>query len=385
MVSGSVVLCLSFMNRYRLHRVLASLALSVLAGCCNRRPAPAPPLTPMDITGSSITLHLHDVPADQAFTELFRQAKWSPKSDPADLRDPLGPVKVSVDADHEPFWKVFLPLALKTGVGLEAQGYGPLGSDVNMAEYRLAWGVPMPTGVKEITGPFLVVATRAGRTAYYNQIELELQVLVEPRWVVLNHTSQVRVLEAVDQNGNSLVFDPPIEDQYPTFGATFSKAILRVADPPSHRLVRFRAEMDAVVATRTTQMVIDDVTQAAPRSMVVDATKFTFAGCNGAGDDWDVSLRTSDDHRADKRQLGADAYCTVRAFDAAGRELHAIFGREMKMESSHSAQTVIAFTDRFTCSPAGPPYKLVWTLKTTPKRIVVPILLKNVPLDFEGR
>jgi hypothetical protein len=155
---------------------------------------------------SRITLRLVDVPIKQAYAELARQAGTTFVSMPPNLLDSLDG-RVTLEADRQRFWEVFLALREQTGLDFVSSGEGlrlaSLGNGVGGA----------PVSIHEA---FLVRAESAslshsinyGRGGSHSGFSLQLAVLPEPKLAVSGGmTAGLRIESCLDDNGNELA-DP---------------------------------------------------------------------------------------------------------------------------------------------------------------------------------
>ena len=142
---------------------------------------------------------------------MFRQARWANHVSADDFKNDTN--KLTIDADHQPFWKVFPPLADQCGYGLGM---------VTATEPGLVRQGPMPDGPSDIEGAFMTVATQL---SYMHSVALstnqfrdnlsfalEVTIYAEPKIQLLQLSRQVKVIQAVDDHGNSLLPDGPIDD-----------------------------------------------------------------------------------------------------------------------------------------------------------------------------
>ncbi len=166
-------------------------------------------------TGASlVSVSLKGVPAADAFAEVTRQARAALPTDPPGLLAQPPAKRVSLEADHRPFWEVMQSLCAQTGVEP-----GPIMRQNRDAGLGLSRGDPAwqdrPTTV---AGPLLVRADRITRTStvqlkaprdVMREFNISLTVYAEPKLRVLDYSGALRLEEVVDERGNSLI--PPAD------------------------------------------------------------------------------------------------------------------------------------------------------------------------------
>jgi hypothetical protein len=162
-----------------------------------------------------VTLNLDDVPAQQAVAELARQARAPLPTDPPNLLTAKSTKRVSLHADHRPFWEVMQDLCRQAD--LEVTSITRHNRDVGLGLARgdADWmDKPIVLG-----GPLLIRADHLMRVSTIrlkpprNTVEefsIALTVFAEPKLKVLDYSAVLRLEEAVDDQGNSLI--PPEEN-----------------------------------------------------------------------------------------------------------------------------------------------------------------------------
>jgi hypothetical protein len=180
------------------------------------------------VGASVVTLKLTGVPASKAFEDLFRQADAALQTDPPGLFQGKNGLPVSLDVERRPFWDVMQSLCAQAG--LEPTTLHRHGRDVGLglvvagstgglkkgaAGERRSWDDAPIT----LAGPLLIRADRLtvvsnvhmkAPQAIAREFHIMFTAFAEPKLKVLDYSGVVRLDEAVDDRGNSLV---PIDDQ----------------------------------------------------------------------------------------------------------------------------------------------------------------------------
>ena len=187
-----------------------------------------------------VTLHYKNAEPKAVMDDLSRQAggeafSYQPPPDPwKQLQQNVAEkdrMKVTADADRQPFWPTVLRVAAAAGVQPAAGGYGnragptfqwsgqinPGAGGGNNANNANAPEFVPPTPTC-FTGPFMVQAVAANYQLYRNvnfannagnggneSLSLQLQVYAEPKLRVLTAAQIPTVSEAVDGTGKSLL------------------------------------------------------------------------------------------------------------------------------------------------------------------------------------
>jgi hypothetical protein len=166
------------------------------------------------LTGMSpITLRLTNASVADALSEVARQARAPIAVDPPDLlRKSAKPVSLTVE--HRPFWEVMQSLSAQTD--LEVTGITRHNREVGLGLTR--GGTDWMDKPIVLAGPLLIRADRLTRVSTITlkpprdaseEFAISLTVFAEPKLKVLDYSQTVRLEEAVDDRGNSLI--PPDE------------------------------------------------------------------------------------------------------------------------------------------------------------------------------
>jgi hypothetical protein len=223
------------------------------------------------LTGASlVTLKLESVPAADALAELARQARGAIPTEPANLLSRKEMKRVSLDADHRPFWEVMQSLSAQTELAV---------APINRHNHEI--GLGLTSGSTEwmdrpiaLSGPLLIRAdnlVRKSRARLKPPIEVSQEfgisftVFAEPKLKVMDYSTVLRLDEVTDDKGNSLI-PPPDNDAVPAnvdvFGNTRDGntshwelgATLHYPKGAGTTITRFRASATAQVQTRSAML-----------------------------------------------------------------------------------------------------------------------------------
>lgn len=156
-----------------------------------------------------ITLHMKDAPAQTVLSEITRQGHAEIGTWPDYVRQRIN-AKVTIDAEKQPFWLVVRDFCRQAGLAPERVGGGR--NRITLMQRGNAWG-NQPYSNR---GCFFIVAQGAQRshTIDYNNpanrqtsFNINFVCFVDPKVRVTRASRMVKVTEAVDDKGNSLVLD----------------------------------------------------------------------------------------------------------------------------------------------------------------------------------
>jgi hypothetical protein len=337
-----------------------------------------------------VTLHVKDAPVRRAYAELFQQVGLTVESMPDGLlaRDMD---TVTEDADRRPFWDVVRDLQQQTGLEF-AHG----GNDAVIVK-----GARTPLhGPRCIDGPLLFVAT--GFTYDVNLdpdpqrgtgsqlLQLKLQQLDGPGLDILQQSSDVKVVEAVDELGNSLAPIKPqrvIENLTGVAGGWGLTALLHVPDKKiGVRLARFRGTVRMLVETFDKPMEIMNLPAAPAHAVTLGNNTFTFLSCKKAGTQYSITLEVKQEKMVNPH-AGPLLRTHARAYDAAGHELAYTLGSTLAEGTGRLRSVVtvlIAPGEAAEGGKAGPPAKLIWQIPSGTKDIDVPMEFHDLKMDLFG-
>jgi hypothetical protein len=164
------------------------------------------------LTGASlVTLRLSNVPAGEALAQLGRQARATIALEPPDLLGKSAK-SVSLNVERRPFWEVMESLSAQTD--LEVTSVTRHNREIGLGV--TAGGTDWMDKPITLAGPLLIRADRLSRVSTTRlkpprgtteEFTVSLTVFAEPKLRVLDYSQSLRLIEAVDERGNSLV--PP--------------------------------------------------------------------------------------------------------------------------------------------------------------------------------
>jgi hypothetical protein len=319
-----------------------------------------------DAGTSLITLHMKDATPKAAYTELFRQAFAAIHCEPANLLDDPKLPKVTIDADHQPFWTVEQQLARATNIGMGTEVFGT---------FRLQRGTTVAAGPQVISGPLLLVLTRA----LPNQGAGQFAVLVysEPKVRALMLGPQLKIAQAIDNHGNSLTsleaMPMPIPGQM-----CMPIHLQPAAKNPGDHLVHLQATLTVPVTLHPQHLEIDDLMHAAARDIHIGDFTAHFEGCKKSNNWYQLTFSTiGPDPQNRMNQLLQQPVASIQTLDAKG---NALFANGMSYSTGPAGNT-IGFLYQ---TQQAEPHRLILDLPNKMKTIDVPMDFKDVDLLISG-
>ncbi len=181
-------------------------------------PAAGGETTTVALSGTPITLDLQDVDAADAFDALFAQAKGEYGTQPANLladKDNVAPVTLKYDKAQ--FWTVLQDLCKQTGLSLYNSGDGTrmMFSTQNDKDWL--------TRPSVVANGFLIQASNVNRSWNVNlarpadgteTLQVQFFAYPEPSLRVIRSSYQLKLDEATDDDGNSLIPPQNMGDGY---------------------------------------------------------------------------------------------------------------------------------------------------------------------------
>jgi hypothetical protein len=325
---------------------------------------------------SFVTLHVHNAEARSVITDLFHQAFATPRVFPDDLWDEGVMPRVTIDADHQPFWTVMQSISDQTGLFLQPYAEG-------MRLMRNG----MRSGISTVVGPFLISATQITRMQSIQlgrnpnqQSEFSIQMMVwpEPKLVVIQGGGTMEIEEAVDDNGNSLVMAAAGQRRmFIGGGPGFFQMFARLNWPahPGTRIVRLVGKTNFTVQTRSQKFQIDNVLTAKEQTQVLGGATIRFDGAHKIGEMYEVALSTSNAPLFQQMFRG-----NIELQDEQGNTL------EHRGSSAQGNGSEMTFRMQFAPirqSDGGAtesPQRLTWEVPVETKTIAVPFHFENLPM-----
>jgi len=339
---------------------------------------------------SYITLHVRNAPAATVFAELSRQCFAPLATLPENLWTEPGFPTITLNAEHQPFWKVAPQLCQKLGIDFRPAQNG----------MRLMRSGGMQTdGIVKVEGPFLVVANQitysrtrslvAGR-GEQTQFGMNFSVYSEPKLSILRSSGTIQVEQAIDDHGNSLV---PSADQpargwgaFGGFGGWNMYAPLQYPKSnPGARIVKLRGSTGFVIQTESQTIELRDLASIGQTVKVISGMQVTFEDIKKNGDNWQLRFRVAQPNFGgpEWQQLIEGAQSRLQVLDADGNALDHR-GLSTRAENA-TIELALDFArgNRPDGRLCGDPVRLVWVVPTRTREISVPIEFDNLPM-FEG-
>jgi hypothetical protein len=328
---------------------------------------------------SPITLDLNNVPAEQVFAELGRQAH-------AALRAPksLGPLSLKVD--HRPFWEVVEGLCLQHNLEMNGTEFAQNGND---------W-LQKPT---VLAGPLLIRADRLTRQATAHlrppgevdeEFNISLTVYAEPKLRVLDFSSSVKLDDVMDDLGHSLI--PEDEANVDAYGNIRNPstthweigATLHHPKGTGTRIVKFRGQTKLLVQTRAGLL---EVPLAGARNLfkTIEGVRVTVKEADAGH----ATLLVHRDGRTDaewytlRMQLYAGAARLVNdSGQIVARHPNAIDAEEAQDAQRMDVHLKFVAEEEFKSKrrPVSEGLKLIWEFPSQVRELAVPFELPELPI-----
>lgn len=330
---------------------------------------------------SFITIHLKNASTKDVFEELSRQSFADLKPFPENLWEQQKGPAVTLDIEHEPFWKAINQIAASTGVSLNHYGDG----------LRLMRGSGFSAmGPSMVEGPFLVLATRINRSqsvalannAVRSDFSIQLAIYAEPKLKVLE-ASVVSLSEATDDRGNSLL--PAVPQTRGIYGVGANAwnltAPMRYPAHPGTRIAHLKGEANFIVQTASQRLEISNILSAHDETRTIGGLSITLHEIKKNGLGYEVIISTTHEAGGDQWEaMQQSIYRQMKIQDAAGQAF------EYRGMSSRTSSTGSETT--LTLAPLpGPdghesaaPSKLVWEIPTSSAPVSVPFEFTNLAM-----
>ena len=385
--------------------VVALCTMSAWLAGQTTRPGLAPEGPDRLLAPSYVTLHLKDAKADDIFAELSKQcgatiSRISERTFIDDDTVKAASRRISVDIDHKPFWEVMPDLCQQLEIDFRTM----------RPNVGFAARLPLREELADIEGPFLIVADRitysdtrafAAERPEPPRIAVLLNIYPEPKIKVLCRAGKVKLDEATDDHGNSLVpqeGDLP-KDSKPQESWFEPQLVLSVPlrsprQDPGARIAKLTGSTQFVIQTRSEKQQVP-VTKFEPTTKLVLGTSLTFKAFTKEGTDGfllgiKVVLPKSDE-MDDRGLLQTVLRDHLQLLDADGQAF-TYGGFRSFSENKDSIETSIAFYRGYhyrkgengrTVRGAAlqrDPVQFVLDLPTQTTLVAVPIKLKDILL-----
>jgi hypothetical protein len=354
-----------------------------------------------------LTLRLDDVPARDAVAEIARQARAPIPTDPPDLLTGKSSPAVSLRADRRPYWDLMQDLCRQTGLEVTLVTRQNREIGLGLARGTAEWmDKPIALG-----GPLLIRADHLERTsglhlkpplAASGDFSISLTVFAEPKLKVLDYSDVLKLEEAVDDQGNSLI--PPDANDLAANVDTFGNgrdgptsrwgvsAGLHYPKNPGTKITRLRASVNCQVQTRAATLEAP-VAGARNVSRTVEGLRVVIKSIDANRCEVSAFRDARDDAEwyAVRMQLFAG---DARLVDASGRVVARAAGAPDSDEGADGQRVDLRF--RFTRdgvgdgsskekegprpSAAAEAHRFVWEIPVESRRLVVPFEFRDLPM-----
>lgn len=352
--------------------------------------AQSKPAEPQPLPGAKpISLQLVAASPEEAFAELAKQADVQIKPMRPDLWTKADPVELKIENGR--FWPVFMDMCQQANVR-----YNPFSSGSDPRAVQLFSADQGPETItkyprSEAQGCIVVLMSAnrnyaisfANPTQTVNGVGIQAMFLADPG-VDLGSSLQAVVMEAVDENGMSLVLPG---NQQMSYGGQ-SRSLIRnvpmnLAYPANagKKLVRLKAEIRANIITRTDTLTIDSPMDAEPQKKEMAAWSVEFKSAKTVGNMIEVQVAISGKQTAqgmDRKNMW-NLLPSMELVDSQGTHY-----TQIGLGGMGGTPDSMTFTTRFGSpmpgQPLGKPAKLIWTLPVETKEIRLPFEFKDLPI-----
>jgi hypothetical protein len=335
---------------------------------------------------SYITMHLKDADPKLVFQELSRQCYTDLKPFPENLFDQKDLPKITIDIDRQPFWTAMAQISEKTGIDLQ---------QYNEGVRLMRGGFRIASAYSAVQGPFLVVANSITRTqtemlanggGSSSDFCMQLIVYSEPKLHVLSSNSTVKLDEAVDNAGNSLIPTGPDNRGYygGSSGIWNLYSQLKYPDKnPGTRIAKYKGSATFTIQTKSQQIQVPDLTRMKEVTRVIAEVPVIFHDMKKNGEIWELRLSANPQTLGPGRwnQFNTSVQTNLHILDDAGQTL------DQRGMRSRGNGTGIEFTMMYAKSvrptdgrTSGDPSKLLWEVSTASKEVNVQFEFKDLPM-----
>jgi len=345
-----------------------------------------------DSTCSLITLHMKDAPVDAVYSEIARQAGVR-------LAPPAGRSlvpNVSMDVEQQPFWRVIHQLAGQTGFAPAPS----LSADFER-EILLRSNPGWANARSYLSGCVLFVADSVSfnqsysyisQTQTQSSISLRIYAYVDPKVDVLELMA-LRLDEAVDENGKSILIDPRYGGALSGgggIGGLLSGSIrLAFSRDTGKRIARLKGSARFALCTKRETWEVADIRNAKDVVRIMSPGTYTIKGLENQADNPSAYIL-----RIEIEQAGATRSLTPLTIFGAfpnGPRLLDENGRAYQSGGGGGGTAgggPLRYSFRFR-DPAndsqklGPPARLIWNIPVEMKELGVPLELTDLPIPIK--
>ena len=335
---------------------------------------------------SYITMHVKNASVKSVFADLSRQCFSELHPFPENLLDQPDLPKVTLDIEHQPFWQAMQVISAKTGVDLQQYNEG-------VKLMRGSFHVTSNYAV--IQGPFWVVPNAISRTqtemlanggGSSSDFSLQLMAYSEPKLHVLSSSAMLKIAEAVDSAGNSLV-PTGMENRgyYGGSGGTWNLfAQLKYPEKNAgDHIAHLKGSASFVVQTRSQHLQIPNIRSIHDQAQMVGETAVLFRELKKVNDLWELRLQTDMPNFGSPRwmQFNQSVQNDLQLVDDNNQPLDHR-GMRSQGNGNHMEFTILFARSQRALDGRGSnePAAVLWDVPTASKEMVVTFDLKDLPM-----
>lgn len=352
----------------------------------NTPPTVAPPVLPpprmQDPGATLVTLRLANATPEEAFAQLSKQAEFEFKPMPANLWQQVRSKRVTLTAENEPFWTVFLKLCGASTVYPQFAGERSNAMPL-VVDTSDRWKCP-----SVLHGSCMVVLNRitesaqadlVAKTVGEKTLALQMTLFTEPKVRLFHIAHWATVEEAVDEAGNSLVGAKVGITGITNMNPYVNMFYARLSDPPktAQRIAKVKGFVPVMAYSGQEVIEIPDVLKAQGFTKTIDGMSIEYKALEKSDRGYMVSFIVRAENRDPNvmRRFGnpGDMVTLKDSKDAPYR----VVGTG----SSGSGRGVYTYTVHFSQPPqAGEPAKATITVPVGIKELIVPFEFTDLPL-----
>jgi len=338
---------------------------------------------------SRVTIDCQDMPLEQVVAEINRQVRGSPISYPRENWNNTPGPTVTLHVRRQPLWAVLRSICEQTGTLDISPGDNGI---------RLSLGCGALTRAPAaVSGPLLIVASRIThqKSVEFTQgaqrssdFAVHFTALAEPKLKIMPGAASVRLTEAVDDRGNSLLPPGSIDETYGGGSPFWSfQTRLRFPDNPGTQISSIAGQLTFNAASRFESIELTDLANARNAQSDIGHFRFIVRQVTQTNDNrFEVAVAAvappgepEEFNRLQQLLYSAE----LRLLDTEGRSIMRSAGPNFTPSERGNTIEMTTLFDRNLSDgrpAAGPAHKLVWQIPVESKPLTVPFELKNLPL-----
>ena len=343
---------------------------------------------------SYVTLDFKDTHPRKIFEALAKQAQVEFRCVPDNLWESRNWRPVTIKIERQPFWVAMRELCEKSGL-VQQYGYN-LGNGrcLVVGQSGGSW-ISAPSTVSEA---FLVAATQIHRSntvnltsanGQHDEFNIQFMAYGEPKLRVIQYASNVKLIEAVDDHGNSLLDDEPADVSLSSGGTGSWSLYARLKYPQSNsgkRIARLKGEAFFVLQTGAHKVELPDIMSRKDVSKTIAGHRYCIKRAEQQDHYYSVQVRIDRDGRTDQEWSSLQ----TNLYYNNGIELRTADGQTLQYNGSSAVSSTgdsLEMTYQF--SRYDPidgqprqesPLTLVWEIPTDSKLVSIPFEFKDLPL-----